>query len=227
MDRERKQAAYEAKRQADKDAKLASQLEAELEAADFPAYADEINTCTTLIAFFEGVLDPSKKMSGGVTVMTKESTTAVAASNLRQVDNSMPEGVVLLKKKDDRDEEDYYFSNKKKSGKGAKGKGVSSSDSTTTSNASSKSLKLDIVMMSQLAKLSIDIPSSTADVERVIGALAAKKSNYETNQATKTAENKKRALEKITALKGRIAAGEDVNAVLDSAAATETEVEAN
>ncbi len=51
----------------------------------------------------------------------------------------------------------------------------------------------------------------------MITSLTEKKKHFETNQAEKTAENKKCAQDKIAALKARVAAGEDVNTVLETA----------
>jgi cytochrome c556 len=83
----------------------------------------------------------------------------------------------------------------------------------------SKALKLDLELLNQLSKLKIDdIPTSVADVAKVVAAIHARKADFEKRQDKETQANKTRAEEKIKKLQAKseaIAAGLEEEAAVE------------
>ncbi|KAI8819691.1 uncharacterized protein EV422DRAFT_533950 [Fimicolochytrium jonesii] len=180
----RKREVYQAKVREDREARLAVQAEREREAAEIPAYTDEINQCITLIRLLDGSKAPST---------TTVTTPAATTTNIRKV-SALPEGAVLVKKQ----EEDFMVLGGGKKGK--KGpKRPTTSDSPTP--ATIKPFKLDFDIIDQFQRLKITLPTSAADVPEAIKALEEKKKWYEDHQAEATEKAKAAAEAKVAALR--------------------------
>jgi len=189
-DWERKNLEIQARKKEERIAKLSEDAEAELEAAEIPAFSEEISLCATLVKYFS-------------VYETKVAEVAVVEKEAKVM-----EGMVALKKKDGR-EEDFMMMSKK----GKKNKGNKSAAQTSTT----KAIKLDLELLNQLSKLKIDdIPTSVADVPKIIEAIHAKRADFEKRQDKETEGNKRRAEEKIKKLQAKseaIAAGLEEEAV--------------
>ncbi|KAJ3046906.1 hypothetical protein HK097_000407 [Rhizophlyctis rosea] len=208
-ERNRKRDQYKAQRQAEIEAKLTAQAQREREAAEVPAYSDEINEVNALIKYLKGWSGEKEEVKeGGVK----------ANANIRQVDNSLPEGAVALGKKSDREEESFLMLGGGKKGR----KGPKRTESLAPAAGKPKAFKLDFETISQFMKLKIDIPVSAADVPTTVSALEEKKKWFEDNQKEQTKKNVEAAEKKIEELKAKAAAGD---AALD-AKAEEEKVEA-
>ncbi|KAI8916489.1 hypothetical protein DFJ77DRAFT_460019 [Powellomyces hirtus] len=206
----RKREQYQARLREDKEARLAVQAEKEREAAEIPAYTDEINQCTTLIRFLES-FDGSSKSSSSLDV--KPAASATPAFTPRKVEG-LPEGAVLVKK----EEEDFMVLGNKKSKKG-KRQGSAASGANGGASPAAKPFKLDFEMIDQFVKLKFELPTSAADIPGAIAKIQEKKKWYQDHQEEATNKAKAAAEAKVAALRR----GEDPNAVTAATATTETE----
>lgn len=167
------------------------QAQQERELAEIPAFSQEISTCDTLINYLQSYGSDNTATTDGVNGKANAEPKA-AASGIRQVDTTanVPEGAVLIKK-DDR-EEDFFVGGKKKGGnKAPKEKKVD------------QNVKFPLAIMESFWEVKVDIPTKPTEFESTIETLKHRKENYLKEQPTKTAENKKKAEEKIAALFGK------------------------
>ncbi|TPX71215.1 hypothetical protein SpCBS45565_g01256 [Spizellomyces sp. 'palustris'] len=186
----RKREQYLARKREESEARLTAQAEREREAAEIPAYSDEINQCATLIKFLENYSSKSE---------ATKTNSADASTTARQMETGLPEGAVLLKKKDD---EEYMVLGNKKGKKGRRQAGTGQSEKV-------KPFKLDFDIIDQFVKLKIDLPVSAAEIPATISALEEKQKWFKDNQAEATAKAKAAAEAKIAALRRGDAASED------------------
>lgn len=158
---------------------MAADALAEREAAEIPAFTDEINMCNNLIKYFSGI--------SGTSTGNDKSVTEKA--EIAPVD-----GMVPLKKKDDREEglieltRDFMVMGGKKNKK------------SKQAVAAPKALKLDFELIDQLSKLKLEIPTSVAQLGDVIQKIEGKMNDFKKNQAAQTEINKRKAEEKIAAI---------------------------
>ncbi|KAF9331781.1 hypothetical protein BGZ91_011980, partial [Linnemannia elongata] len=111
------------------------------------------------------------------------------AANVRQVDTTanVPSGVMLAKKADKVEE--VFFAGKSKKNKGPKEKKIEGN-----------SFKLPLAVLEQLLELKVVVPTSPADLEKTLDALIEKRDGFKANQEKATAENKRKAEERIAKL---------------------------
>ncbi|KAI9096976.1 hypothetical protein DFS34DRAFT_622083 [Phlyctochytrium arcticum] len=197
----RKQEQWKAQKQEEQTYRLNAQAEREREAAEIPAYTDEINLCNALIKFLNSF---GTNKSAAVSAPTEGSSgSSPTPTGIRKVEG-LPEGAVLMKKKDD---EDYLvMGGGKKGGKKGRKQQLSNTDVAPTA----KPFKVDFALIDQFGKLKIDLPTSVAGVPKAIEALETKLGWYKENQASATAKAKAAAEAKIAAL-SRSNSGEDVS----------------
>ncbi|KAJ3032633.1 hypothetical protein HDV00_007304 [Rhizophlyctis rosea] len=196
-ERNRKREAYKQQRAAELEHRLTERAQREKEAAEIPAYTDEINECNALI-----------KLLGGDSKSGEKVEAKVDGLNIRKVDSALPEGAVALGRKAEREEDVFMMMGGGKKGK----KGRKTADSSSTpSTPPTKPFKLDFETISQFMKLKIEIPVSAADVPAAIKALEEKKAWFEENSAEQTRKNKEAAEAKIAALKARAEKGESLD----------------
>ena len=175
---ERKKVLFQEQKEKEKAERIARQAQVELELAEIPAYTEEINLCNNLLKFL------AQQYNVVVEEEESKSEEAKPAFEGRQVDTEF-KGAVLLTKKDD---DDYMVL-----GKGKKEKKKSGS-------AKPKAIRFDLDMMDQLNKLKVDVPLSADQLQETADKIVEKKKSFLKNQAEKTAENKRKAEEKVKAL---------------------------
>ncbi|KAG0356855.1 hypothetical protein BG005_004186 [Podila minutissima] len=159
----------------------------ERELAEIPAFEAEITTCDSVYKYLVLFSNDQKRIAEATAGTV--STAAVNSSNIRQVDTAanVPSGVMLTKKSE-KVEDVYHVGAKSKKVKGPKEKNESSS------------LKLPLAVVEQLVDLKIVVPTSSADLGKTLDAPAEKRDHYRANQAKVTAENKRKAEERIAKL---------------------------
>ncbi|OJJ50035.1 hypothetical protein ASPZODRAFT_59429 [Penicilliopsis zonata CBS 506.65] len=190
-----------------------------LEEASQLAYTDEILTAQGLIRHFEPTydfaalgLDDKKSESG-----------AFRAEIGRTVDDSNMKGLRILKKEDR--EEDYFAGTGGKKGK----KGKKNAAAGAAAPAESAKFNLSFGVIEDFAKVKVDPPMNQSNVPAVIEKLAAKITEWKSNQASKTEENIKKAKEEIARLEAEETAAaektesEEQNGVNGDADAKETD----
>ncbi|PWN18672.1 hypothetical protein BCV69DRAFT_284969 [Microstroma glucosiphilum] len=202
-EREKRLEAQRAQKKEDEERKRKEQEAIMREEAAMPAFAQEIEDCDVLIAYFSG---------GSATSATKTSSTAAStAKDLPGTKKLEPRkietdtsafGQAIKKKGSDADDADSYYVGGGKKGKGKggnkKNKGVplalgespseDASEATAAAPASGKSseLRVPVGHLSALLSLSIPPPSSSADIPRVVENLKLKKRYFVENQDSKT-----------------------------------------
>ncbi|KAG0015405.1 hypothetical protein BGZ82_001408 [Podila clonocystis] len=160
----------------------------ERELAEIPAFEAEITTCDSVYKYLVLFSNDQKRIAEAT--VGSASAAAVSSSNIRQVDTTanVPSGVMLTKKSE-KVEDVYHVGAKFKKVKGPKEKKNEAS-----------SLKLPLAVVEQLFELKIVVPTSPADLGKTLDALAEKRDHYRANQAKVTAENKRKAEERIAKL---------------------------
>ncbi|KAI8612315.1 hypothetical protein BC830DRAFT_1137389 [Chytriomyces sp. MP71] len=189
-EREKRDQEYKDARKAEQAERLKMAAAQKLEDAEIPAFTEEIANCNTLIAFLSQYSATAVKAAVSASA---ETASAFAATNIRKVDDALPQGAVALKKKDDR-EEDFFM------GGGKKGKGAKKSNGTTPSTLAVKAFKVDLASLDMFSKLQLDIPTSAADVDASIAAIEAKKVQFLDEQAAQTLKNKEAAQAEVERL---------------------------
>jgi hypothetical protein len=144
------------------------------------------------VAFLQQYTPGGKPASSSSSTLSA-TPSAFAATNIRKVDNALPEGAVALKKKDD-DENFMVLGKGSKKGKKA---------ASTPAPPTIKSLKIDLATMALFDKLSISIPVNVSDVEECIKSIESKKAEFQSNQEKQTEINKAKAEAKIAAIKAK------------------------
>ncbi|KAG0234002.1 hypothetical protein BGW42_006983 [Actinomortierella wolfii] len=183
----RKKKEYELRKQQENEEKRLAIAKEERELAEIPAFTNEINTINGI---FKYLVQFSTDEKYAAEAAEAKSAAAAPQANIRQPDttSNVPEGVMLTKKSE-KDEEVYFVGGKGKKSKAPKEKKVEA-----------VSFKLPLLTLEQLLDLKIPAPSSSADVNKTLDALLEKKAYYLANQEKATAENKRKAEERIAKL---------------------------
>lgn len=159
-----------------------------LEEASRLAYTDEIITAQGLIRHF----DPSYDFSAlGLDDGKRTAASAFRAEVGRTVDDSNIKGFKVVKK--DEREDDYFVGSGGKKGKKGRKNNTSGSPAPTTPAEGKFNLSFGVI--EDFAKVKVDQPMSQADVPSVIEKLAAKITDWKKNQAAKTQEVRKTAMD--------------------------------
>ncbi|KAJ5551694.1 hypothetical protein N7535_000362 [Penicillium sp. DV-2018c] len=156
-----------------------------LEEASQPAYVDEILTAQGLIRHFE----PAYDFSALGLDEKKEEGSKLRAGVGRTVDSAELKGFKVVRKDD---EEDYFVGTGGKKGKKGGKKGAVAAEATK--------FNMNVGIIEDFAKVKIDPPMNQSDVPAAVEKLAAKITEWKKNQASKTAENIKKAQEEIARL---------------------------
>ncbi|TPX42599.1 hypothetical protein SeMB42_g03223 [Synchytrium endobioticum] len=174
--------------------KIQRELQEVLESADVPAFSSEIAMADVLIRHLTTTyLAPSSLPSEPAASMTSSVTPS------RAVDSSVPDGAMVMKKKDGLDEDFIQLGTPRKSKAGRR--------STTSSGGSpgpSQALKLDLELITQFAKLHVDIPSNVGGVEGTIATLETKKKEWLEAQMVETKKLKEKAESKAAGLRAKL-----------------------
>ncbi|KAI1309974.1 hypothetical protein EDD11_003923 [Mortierella claussenii] len=181
----RKREEYQAKKQQELEEKRLAIAKEERELADIPAYTNEIVTCDSVYKYLLQFSNDEKRIAEAAAAAPVETPSL----NVRQVDATanVPSGMMLTKKSDK--EEEVFFAGKSKKNRGPKEK-----------KAEGNSFKLPLAVLEQLIELKVVVPTSPADLGKTLDALAEKKAYYKANQEKATAENKRKAEERIAKL---------------------------
>ncbi|KAG0211266.1 hypothetical protein BGX28_008211 [Mortierella sp. GBA30] len=201
----RKREEYQAKKQQELEEKRLAIAKEERELAEIPAYTNEITICDSVYKYLLQFSTDEKRIAEAAATTTSAVETPNA--NIRQVDATanVPSGVMLKKKADK--EEEVFFVGKSKKNKGPKEK-----------KAEGNSFKLPLAVLEQLLELKVVVPTSPADLGKTLDALVEKREFFKANQEKATAENKRKAEERIAKL--------TVSDAPESEAAPEKSVEA-
>ncbi|KAF9931599.1 hypothetical protein FBU30_009872 [Linnemannia zychae] len=181
----RKREEYQAKKQKELEEKRLAVAKEERELAEIPAFTNEIITCESVYKYLLQFSTDEKRIADAAAAAPVDTP----ASNIRQVDTAanVPAGVMLTKKADKVEE--VFFVGKSKKNKGPKEK-----------KAEGNSFKLPLAVLEQLLELKVAVPASPADLEKTLDALIEKKNHFKANQEKATAENKRKAEERIAKL---------------------------
>ncbi|KAF9370136.1 hypothetical protein CPB97_002987 [Podila verticillata] len=183
----RKREEYNAKKQQELEEKRLAIAKEERELAEIPAYSNEIVTCESVYKYLLSFSTDEKRIAEAAAIGV--TTVEAPKANIRQVDATanVPSGVMLAKKADKVEE--VFFAGKSKKNKGPKEKKVEAN-----------SFKLPLAVLEQLVELKVVVPTSTVDLEKTLDALAEKRDFFKANQEKATAENKRKAEERIAKL---------------------------
>ncbi|KAG0083354.1 hypothetical protein BGZ93_001895 [Podila epicladia] len=184
----RKREEVERRKQQELEVKRLAIAREERELAEIPAFEAEITTCDSVYKYLVLFSNDQKRITEALA--STVSTATVNSSNIRQVDATanVPSGVMLTKKSE-KLEDVYHVGAKLKKVKGPKEK----------KNESSV-LKLPLAVVEQLVDLKIVVPTSSADLGNTLDALAEKRDHYRAIQAKVTADNKRKAEDRIAKL---------------------------
>lgn len=160
-----------------------------MEAASQPALVFEIQTCESLIAYF----DPSSAEAArrAKQAVAPRELAAKATREVKPIDRKP-----LVK-----EEVDYFVGGggKKKKGKKNRGALTDSAESPTTENAPSK-FNLNVAILEQLSTIDVPTPSSHEDVPQLLKLLKEKMQYFQDNQERITKENIAKAKKEIERL---------------------------
>lgn len=198
-ERERRLEQQRAEKKQFEDEKRKEQEAIMREEAAMPAFAEEIENCDVLIAYFSGGNTSNKPSEASTQAKQLPGTKKLEP---RKVESNTSSFGQAVKKKGQEDENDSYFvaSSKKSKGKGGNKKkgtplalGASPADSSEDASASTGSvtkgdLRVPVGHLSALLSLSIPPPASSSDIPQLISNLKLKKRYFEENQDRKTQE---------------------------------------
>ncbi|KAG5463709.1 MAG: hypothetical protein BJ554DRAFT_4529 [Olpidium bornovanus] len=190
-DRDKKQANIKKQKEAEANARRAAAAAAEREAAEGPAFGDEIAGCKALVTYLQQYTDKSSE-SASPSNAAADAAPAVPEVAIALKATEQPEAYLLKSKK--KDDEEYFIGSAKtkKSGKKAASPGPADS-------ASAK-LKLPLGVIERFWQLTVDVPATVGAVPKTIEALLEKQAWYEKESPRVTAENKAKAEAKIAKL---------------------------
>ncbi|KIY71421.1 hypothetical protein CYLTODRAFT_435216 [Cylindrobasidium torrendii FP15055 ss-10] len=179
-----------AERQAEEQRKKTEDAERIREEAEFPAFEIEIQDCQTVINYFQGKTTGTVVLKSAPDSNEKADIEGVTKLEARQVE-AVPDGVVLQKKKGE-DEDSYFVASKKATKKGKRGPKATKSDE--------EKLNVPLNILVSLTQFSIPLPTSAADVGRVVTDLQTKKAWFLANQDRVTKEKIAKAEARIKSL---------------------------
>ncbi|KAJ1849678.1 multicopy suppressor of BFA (Brefeldin A) [Coemansia sp. RSA 2708] len=200
-DRRRRVQEEKQQRIQDQREKRLAQAQEQREEANVPAFQEEIGSCDTLIAYLAGLQSSTGSSGNRSENSTRPSS---AASNARTVDANqhVPAGMVAVKKTDN--DEAYFVGSVKNKKKHAR--------KDKTNGAKSDALKLPLAVAESLLQLQVAIPTSVSAVAATVEKLAARKQHFVDRQPAATAENQRKAEEKITKLLSELEVDEKIAA---------------
>ncbi|KAF8534652.1 hypothetical protein BDD12DRAFT_398206 [Trichophaea hybrida] len=164
-----------------------------MEAASQPAFASEIITCESLIAFF----DPSSAEAAKKAKLAAapRELAAKASTEARPYDGKKKVKELV------KEEEDYFVGNGGKKKKGKKGRGAAPAlEEAAETPVTGGRIDLNLGVLEELSKVDVQVPSSREEVPRVLEDLRQKLQYYKDNQDKVTKENiakAKKELEKV------------------------------
>ncbi|KAG0303309.1 hypothetical protein BGZ97_001958 [Linnemannia gamsii] len=188
----RKREEAQQKKQADLEEKRLAIAREERELAEIPAFQAEITTCDSVYKYLLQFSNDQNRVAAANAAAAAANATNGANANIRQVDTTanVPTGMMLAKKADKK-EEVFFVGGGCKSKKTIKAPKEKATDSTKLTNPTFQQIQFE---------LKVTVPRSPADLEKTLDALLEKSTTLKANQATATAENKRKAEERIAKL---------------------------
>ncbi|KAG0277830.1 hypothetical protein BGZ96_002694 [Linnemannia gamsii] len=209
-EQQRKREEVQQRKQAELEEKRLGSAREERELAEIPAFQAEITICDSVYKYLlQFSNDQNRVAAANAAAAAANNTTNGANANIRQVDTTanVPTGSMLAKKADKREEVFFVGGGckSKKTTKAPKEKkstdnNLPTSHITTTPTTTTVTLKFHLAIMEQLFELKVTVPRSPADLEKTLDALLEKSTILKANQASATAENKRKAEERIAKL---------------------------
>ncbi|KAH7044259.1 hypothetical protein BKA57DRAFT_538194 [Linnemannia elongata] len=207
-EQQRKREEIQQRKQAELEEKRLAIAREERELAEIPAFQQEITTCDSVYNYLlQFSHDQNRVATANAAAATANANNGASAVNIRQADTTanVPTGVMLAKKADTKEEVFFVGGGckSKKTTKAPKEKTIDSNHSsptTTTTAITTATLKFPLAIMEQLFELKVTVPRSSADLEKTLDALLEKSTTLKANQASATAENKRKAEERIAKL---------------------------
>ncbi|GJJ75384.1 hypothetical protein EMPS_07742 [Entomortierella parvispora] len=187
-EQDRKRDEIKARKQQELEEKLLARARDEREDAEIPAFQEEITICDNVYKYLlQFSNDPKRSME----TSQANASTEAHSSTVRPVDTTtnVPRGVMLTKKAEKV--EDVFFVGGK-TGKKVKGPKEKKSEVST--------LKFPLAILEQLLELKIVVPTSASDLRKTLDSLEEKSKDLKSRQAEATAENKRKAEERIATL---------------------------
>ncbi|KAF9912087.1 hypothetical protein EC991_001033 [Linnemannia zychae] len=206
-EQQRKREEIQQKKQQELEEKRLAIAKEERELAEIPAFQQEITTCDSVYKYLLQFSHDQKRVAAAANASANANAMNGAnAANIRQADTTanVPTGVMLAKKADKK-EEVFFVGGGCKSKKTTKApKEKKATDNTPAaadaSATTATTLKFPLAIMEQLFELKVTVPRSPADLEKTLDALLEKSTTLKANQASATAENKRKAEERIAKL---------------------------
>ncbi|KAF9120283.1 hypothetical protein BGX30_003257 [Mortierella sp. GBA39] len=206
-EQQRKREEIQQRKQAELEEKRLAIAREERELAEIPAFQQEITTCDNVYKYLlQFSHDQNRVAAANAAAAAANANNEANAANIRQADTTanVPTGVMLAKKADKK--EDVFFvgggCKSKRTTKAPKEKKAADSthSSPTTTTTATATLKFPLAIMEQLFELKVTVPRSPADLEKTLDALLEKGASLKASQASTTAENKRKAEERIAKL---------------------------
>ncbi|KAG0205982.1 hypothetical protein BGX33_007624 [Mortierella sp. NVP41] len=187
------------KRQLELEEKRMAIAREELELAEIPAFQQEITACDSVYRYLlQFSHDQNRVAAANAPATTGGATNGLNnANNLRQVDTkaNMTMGMMLAKKADKLEDEVFFVGGGRKSTKTTKAPKEKMADSAHKPHHHYYNYGCHPQF-----ELKVTVPRSPADLEKTLDALLEKSTTPKANQATATAENKRKAEERIAKL---------------------------
>ncbi|KAF9945143.1 hypothetical protein BGZ70_004014 [Mortierella alpina] len=201
----RRREEFQHKKQLDLEEKRLAIAKEERDLAEIPAFQTEIITCDSVHKYLLQFSHDQKRMTEEVKA-EGGSPAQPSGATIRQADMTanVPAGVMLAKKADKVEEVFFVCNAKSKKNKGLKEK-----------KKETASLTLPFAVVEQLVELKISVPTSSADVRKTLDALSEMSSTFKANQAKATAENKRRAEERIAKLALSAEQSVDIDSIVE------------
>ncbi|KAF9920391.1 hypothetical protein FBU30_009789 [Linnemannia zychae] len=204
-EQQRKRDEIQQRKKAELEEKRLAIAKEERELAEIPAFQAEITTCDNVYRYLLQFSNDQKRASPFTNTTTTTTVSTVNTNNntIRQADMTanVPTGVMLAKKAD-KAEEVFFVGGgckSKKSTKAPREKKIMAENDVSTTTATT-TLKFPLAIVEQLFELKVEVPRSSTDLEKTLDALLEKSVTLKANQASATAENKRRAEERIAKL---------------------------
>ncbi|KAK3820719.1 MAG: hypothetical protein JOS17DRAFT_819771 [Linnemannia elongata] len=208
-EQQRKREEIQQRKQAELEEKRLAIAREERELAEIPAFQQEIATCDSVYKYLLHFSHDQNRITAAnaaAAAAAANASNGSSAANIRQADTTanVPTGVMLAKKAD-KAEEVFFVGGGCKSKKTTKApKEKKATDSTlsspTTTTTTTATLKFPLAIMEQLFDLKVTVPRSPADLEKTLDALLEKSTTLKASQASVSAENKRKAEERIAKL---------------------------
>ncbi|KAF9945960.1 hypothetical protein BGZ72_000809 [Mortierella alpina] len=186
----RRREEFQQRKQLDLEEKRLAIAKEERDLAEIPAFETEITTCDSVYNYLLQFSHDQKRMVDEARVV-EGTPVQPSSANVRPADmtTNVPAGVMLAKKADKVEEVFFVYNTKSKKSKGFKEK-----------KKVAMSLTLPLAVVEQLVELKVSVPTSSADVGKTLNALSEMSNTFKANQAKATAENKRKAEERIAKL---------------------------